>query len=167
MKWYWMTCKHFQVYSLPVGKHCNHSEISKGPSQSAMKDSIMSPGWRRYFLCDHFGKLCGCVETVAWAGEGKSSSVLDRLWWRCQAGCEWGCQVSTYIVKSGACGEVRARDTVWKRSSCRQAPRPWAWRRSLRAGGWREEGRSKDWGDRRALKHLAWWRIRATPETER
>ena len=48
---------------------------------------------------------------VARAGEGKSSSVLDRLWWRCLADYQTGCQIPTYIVKSGACGEVRARDT--------------------------------------------------------
>ena len=167
MKWYLTTCKHFHVYSPPLGKHCNHNKISKVPRPSTMKGRVVSTGWPGYSLCDHFAKLCGYVETVAWAGEGKFSSVLDRLWWRCQADCEWGWQVPTYIVKSGACGEVRARDTVWKCSSWRQTPWQWAWRRSLRRGGWKEERRSKDWGDKRALKHLARWRIRDSMETQR
>ena len=105
MKWNLVTCEHFQVYSLPLGKHCNHSGISKAPGPSAMKGSVISTGWPGYSLCDHIGKLCGFVQTVAWAGEGKSSSVLDRLWWRCQAKYQGGCQVPTYISKSELVGK--------------------------------------------------------------
>ena len=101
-------------------------------------------------------------EKLAWVGEGKSSSVLDRLWRRCWADYQGGYQEPTYIVKSGAQGKVRLEMLFGSVSPVDrlQGHEP----------GWslcgREEGGSRDRGDRRALKHLAWWGIRATTETQ-
>ena len=47
------------------------------------------------------------METITQAGEGKSSSVLDKLWWRCRADYQGECQVATYLVRSGAQEKVR------------------------------------------------------------
>ena len=58
-------------------------------------------------IVNHFGKLCGYMETITQADEGKSSSVLDKLWWKCRADYQGEYQVPTYLVQSGAQGKVR------------------------------------------------------------
>ena len=123
-------------------------------------DQMLRRMWSTWNFCqglvgvnivNHFGKLCGYMETITQVDEGKSSSVLDKLWWKCRADYQGEYQVPTYLVQSGAQGKVRQEMQFGSVHSVDrlQGHEPGC-------GLYRRGGRVRDRESRKTLKHLAW-----------